>query len=118
MKKVYIKVCVNCKICKKLRCFLEKITQLTKILHDRRSRRSRQISSLADDDDDDGVQEKADTEWKFARSKLWISYFEACNHLHHHCHCHHHHCRCHGFWFIPIIPKSHHAGVTTHLGTT
>ena len=21
-------------------------------------------------------QEKADTEWKFARSKLWISYFE------------------------------------------
>ena len=31
---------------KKLRCFLEKFTQLTKILHDRRSRRSRQISSL------------------------------------------------------------------------
>ena len=31
---------------KKLRCFLKKITQLTKILHDRRSRRSRQISSL------------------------------------------------------------------------
>ena len=27
-------------------CFLEKITQLTKILHDRRSRRSRQIPSL------------------------------------------------------------------------
>ena len=23
-----------------------------------------------------GVQEKADVEWKFARSKLWISYFE------------------------------------------
>ena len=22
------------------------------------------------------IQEKADTEWKFARSKLWISYFE------------------------------------------
>ena len=22
------------------------------------------------------MQEKADTEWKFARSKLWISYFE------------------------------------------
>ena len=33
-------------MCKKLRCFLEKFTQLTKILHDRRSRRSRQISSL------------------------------------------------------------------------
>ena len=31
---------------KKLRCFLKKFTQLTKILHDRRSRRSRQISSL------------------------------------------------------------------------
>ena len=36
-----------CKICKKLRCFLEKFTQLTKILHDRWSRRSRQISSLS-----------------------------------------------------------------------
>ena len=24
----------------------------------------------------DIIQEKADTEWKFARSKLWISYFE------------------------------------------
>ena len=35
-----------CKICKKLRCFLEKFTQLTKLLHDRRSRRSRQIPSL------------------------------------------------------------------------
>ena len=22
------------------------------------------------------MQERADTEWKFARSKLWISYFE------------------------------------------
>ena len=22
------------------------------------------------------IQERADTEWKFARSKLWISYFE------------------------------------------
>ena len=32
-----------CKICKKLRCFLEKFTQLTKLLHDRRSR---QIPSL------------------------------------------------------------------------
>ena len=31
---------------KKLRCFLKKFTQLTKILHDRRSRRSRQIPSL------------------------------------------------------------------------
>ena len=31
---------------KKLGCFLEKFTQLTKILHDRRSRQSRQISSL------------------------------------------------------------------------
>ena len=31
---------------KKLRCFLKKFTQLTKNLHDRRSRRSRQISSL------------------------------------------------------------------------
>ena len=30
----------------KLRCFLKKFTQLTKILHDRRSRRSRQIPSL------------------------------------------------------------------------
>ena len=39
--------CVKiCKICKKLRCFLEKFTQLTKLLHDRRSRRSRQIPSL------------------------------------------------------------------------
>ena len=39
--------CVKiCKICKKLRCFLKKFTQLTKILHDRRSRRSRQIPSL------------------------------------------------------------------------
>ena len=46
MKKVYIKVCVNSQNKKKLRCFLEKFTQLTKILHDRRSRRSRQISSL------------------------------------------------------------------------
>ena len=69
------------------------------------------------DDDYDGVQEKADTEWKFARSKLWISYFEACNH-HHHCHCHHHQRYSHGFWFIPIITKSYHGGVTTHLGTT
>ena len=34
-----------CKLAK-LRCFLEKFTQLTKILHDRRSRRSRQIPSL------------------------------------------------------------------------
>ena len=25
---------------------------------------------------DGNVQERADTEWKFARSKLWISYFE------------------------------------------
>ena len=32
---------------KKLRCFLKKFTQLTKILHDRRSRRSRQIPSLS-----------------------------------------------------------------------
>ena len=32
---------------KKLRCCLKKFTQLTKILHDRRSRRSRQIPSLA-----------------------------------------------------------------------
>ena len=31
---------------KKLLCFLKKFTQLTKILHDRRSRRSRQIPSL------------------------------------------------------------------------
>ena len=47
MKKVYIKVCVNLQnMYKTLRCFLEKFTQLTKILHDRRSRRSRQISSL------------------------------------------------------------------------
>ena len=44
------KSCVNfiflCKFDKELRCFLEKFTQLGKILHDRRSRRSRQISSL------------------------------------------------------------------------
>ena len=33
-------------MCKKVRCYLEKFTQLTKILHDRRSRRSRQIPSL------------------------------------------------------------------------
>ena len=47
MKKVYTKVCVNLQnLFKKLRCTLEKFTQLTKILHDRRSRRSRQISSL------------------------------------------------------------------------
>ena len=46
MKKVYIQVCVNLQNKKKLRCFLEKFTQLTKILHDRRSRQSRQISSL------------------------------------------------------------------------
>ena len=26
--------------------------------------------------DDLGLQERADVEWKFARSKLWISYFE------------------------------------------
>ena len=46
-----------------------------------------------DDNDDDGgdnvhvgVQEKADTEWKFARSKLWISYFEVSHHHHHHHH--------------------------------
>ena len=39
-------MCVNLQNKKKLRCFLEKFTQLTKILHDRRSRRSRQISSL------------------------------------------------------------------------
>ena len=74
-----------------------------------------------DDNDHDDVQEKADTEWKFARSKLWISYFEACNHHHHHhhhCHCHHHQRHCHGFWFIPIITKSYHGGVTTHLGPT
>lgn len=25
------------------------------------------------------IQERADTEWKFARSKLWISYFEEGN---------------------------------------
>ena len=37
-----------------------------------------------DDNDHDDVQEKADTEWKFARSKLWISYFEAGHHHHHH----------------------------------
>ena len=29
-----------------MRCFLEKLSQLTKILHDRQSRRGRQISSL------------------------------------------------------------------------
>ena len=44
------KSCVNfiflCKFDKEPRCFLEKFTQLGKILHDRRSRRSRQISSL------------------------------------------------------------------------
>ena len=41
--------CVSgCKICMKLRCFLEKFTQLTKLLHDRRSRRSRQIPSLCE----------------------------------------------------------------------
>ena len=39
---------------KKLRCFLEKFTQLTKILHDRRSRRSRQISSLSHHHDHPG----------------------------------------------------------------
>ena len=39
-------MCVNLQNKKKLRCFLEKFTQLTKILHDRRSRRSQQISSL------------------------------------------------------------------------
>ena len=33
-------------MCKKQRCFLKKFTQLTKILHDCRSRRSRQIPSL------------------------------------------------------------------------
>ena len=41
-------------MCKKLRCFLKKITQLTKILHDRRSWRSRQIPSLDDGDGGDG----------------------------------------------------------------
>ena len=35
-----------CKFDKEPRCFLEKFTQLGKFLHDRRSRRSRQISSL------------------------------------------------------------------------
>ena len=30
----------------KMRCFLEEFTQLIKLLHDRRSRRSRQIPSL------------------------------------------------------------------------
>ena len=35
-----------CEICKNMRCFLEKFTQLARILHDRRSRRSWQISSL------------------------------------------------------------------------
>ena len=44
------KSCVNfiflCKFDKEPRCFLEKITQLGRILHDRRSRQSRQISSL------------------------------------------------------------------------
>ena len=34
------------KFCKETHCFLEKITQLETILHDRRSRRSRLISSL------------------------------------------------------------------------
>ena len=38
---------------KKLRCFLKKFTQLTKILHDRRSRRSRQIPSLTLDSEGD-----------------------------------------------------------------
>ena len=44
------KSCVNfiflCKFDKEPRCFLEKITQLGKILHDRRSQRSRQFSPL------------------------------------------------------------------------
>ena len=35
-----------CKFCKKMRCFHEKFTQFELFLHDRRSRRSRQISSL------------------------------------------------------------------------
>ena len=39
-------MCVNLQNKKKLRCFLEKFTQQPKILHNRRSRRSRQISSL------------------------------------------------------------------------
>ena len=38
--------------------FSEKITQMTKILHDRRSRRSRQIPSLGDSDDDDYNEEE------------------------------------------------------------
>ena len=44
-------VCVNLvvlrKLCEKLRCFLWKFTQLARILHDRRSWRSRQISTLS-----------------------------------------------------------------------
>ena len=43
-------MCVNLvvlhKLCEKLRCFLEKFTQLAQILHERRSWRSRQISTL------------------------------------------------------------------------
>ena len=43
-------LCVNLvllrKFCMKSRCFLEKFTQIAKILHDRRSWRSRQISTL------------------------------------------------------------------------
>ena len=43
-------VCVNLeilrKLCKKMRCFLGKFTRLAQILHDRRSWRSQQISTL------------------------------------------------------------------------
>ena len=36
------------KLCEKLRCFSGKFTQLAQILHDRRSRRSREISTLCE----------------------------------------------------------------------
>ena len=48
----------------KSRCFPGKFSQLAKILHDRRSRRSRQISSLSEDDtnqlDDDNDDDDDD----------------------------------------------------------
>ena len=67
-------MCVNLQNKKKLRCFLEKFTQLTKILHDCRSRRSRQISSLKGYSDYFLAQGGADI-WDMHRFEI---YFIAC----------------------------------------